>query len=360
MNVIQTRQYHVNDFGFALRKPLFTLISNPIRAHISSIRMEENFLSVITKLALNCLLSGVLFIPATACWMLGKSVYYFNKNQINTETLSLAPKKITIPDLPKPLPDFSLFVDRFEELVPGSHLKASLKNELEKMCSSVQKCEKVIFTDNDNARLLFYQQLRGNLYFILQKLQSNELSDQQKVTILQKLADAAGKCPPTWLQEASKIFNELSERADVSQSVLSIVQTYKEDLILEYMQYLGFQWHGLNVMRYSVGRELGLDVESAKLDPYADRIDNFIFKKFAKWFFLQRYEDTNRLIACVQEKLAAKYDENLYDFFKDAIVKQGIEEIAAGEYIQQNFYTDDYMVTQNGIVFLLKTLGIIK
>ena len=111
------------------------------------------------------------------------------------------------------------------------------------------------------------EQLRIQLKLIIKELLDGKLSFDKKEGILVEIAECAKQCSPTWLEVVNKKYQELRASAKVRNSLLKYIQKFKEEKILEMTQN-GYQpeWHGLNYVRYHLGKELGLDRSNLQYD----------------------------------------------------------------------------------------------
>lgn len=365
--------FNLNDYGYSyanaigstLKQPLFQLISDA--AFATERRPWESQASLIKRIAYRCLVVALLIIPAGLAWFAGKAISHFSKIQIDPEGLSLAPPPIKIPeDLESDQAiDIMILAQKFNNLDVEDEISSSRTHKSEslaRLCTWVTTEDEEIYKDNLRKRQLFCKQLSILLKGIIKKLDSNDLTEAKKRSILIELGEASTRCFPTWLQAATKLFAEANGQVGTAEvKLLRLVQDYKELIILEFCQKdAKTHWHVLNFVRNILGRELGLNTDLNAYDPYASQEEGPVFGKgLVKWMFLQRYENVSHLISGVQTMIEAQdYDSSYHDFLVKAMTDRGIPD--PEDYVADHFYSDDFKLNELGVNFMLRSIGILK
>lgn len=362
VNINNCNYSYANAIGSSLKQPLFKLVSYIARTSDST--PEESQAQRIAKVAFHCLVVAILIIPLGSAWLVGKSISYFSKTQINLERLSLAPPELKVPQEIESDQAINIMTlsEKYNQL--NLSYKTPSDKNLKQQALYQLCCETVNNINNTNqfrTDLLFYKQLSIYLKGIIKKIDSGKISDDKVKSILMELAEASTRCRPTWLETSAKLFAEVNDEVETAEvKLLRFVQEYKETITLEYFQQeVNVQWHSLNYVRNILGKELGLNTTLNVLDPYASIGVTIFPEGLIKWLFLQRYENVNRLISSVQTMINKnKYDVSYYDFLLNAVKKKDIANPVA--YVEQHFYSEDFKLTEAGVNFMLKCIGIIK
>lgn len=353
-----------NAIGSALQQPLFKLVSNIAIA--SSGKLNESQVLLIAKVAFHCLVAAVFIIPVGQAWLIGKSISYFSKTQIDHESLFLAPPPIQIPEELESDQsiDIKILSDKFNQLnivnrrLPG---QTSKEDYLLRLCTWTATQNANLYPDDPAKRELFCKQLSFSLKGIIKKINSGEVPKDKEKNILIELAEASTRCYPTWLEVSAKLFAEVNGQAEtVEVKLLRLIQEYKESIILDFCQKeADLQWHALNYVRNILGYELGLNTVLNQHDPYARQDDPTFGKGLTKWLFLQRYGNVNRLISSIQTIINSQnYDVSYYEFLLDTAKQKGIEKPT--EYVENHFYDEDSKLNAAGVNLMLRSIGIIK
>lgn len=361
---------YANTIGSSLKQPLFKLVSNIAIA--SNGKMWESEILLIIKVAFHFFVAVIFVIPAGLAWLLGKSIVYLSKTQIDHEGLFLAPPQIQIPqeeesdrfinikELSDKFNQFNLSISSNQT----SKEKCSTKKCLSLLCDWIASENKHLFPDNEKKRKMFCKQVTIYLRGIIKKIRSGEIPEDKQKDILIELDRASTKCHPTWLEVSARLFAEVHGQVETVEIKLQrFVQDYKETLILDFCQNkLDVQWHALNTVRNILGKELGLNTALSSLDPYAAQNPETLFDKaLIKWLFLQRYEDVNRLILSIETMINSKeHDSSYYDFLLDKVKNKGIKN--PQNYVATHFYSEDIIpqLNQAGVNLMLKCIGILK
>jgi len=231
-----------------------------------------------------------------------------------------------------------------------------------RMCEAAIQAPPYIYQDAQHMRELFVTQLAHNLQGSFSQIQSVECSTEQKETILMELAEASKRCYPTWLEMSRKMLAYSHGKTEtVAVKVLRMVQEYKEQIILDFCQNeLDMDWHGVNIVRQSLGIDLGLSTDTAELDPYAVTGDGSIFGPvLIKWLFLQRYQDVNQLVAYIQAGINAQpYDSAYHDYLLTEVKQMPIKE--PEDYVAGHFYDEDYKLQFEAVALMLRNVGVLK
>lgn len=355
---------YANVIGSSLKQPLFKLVSNIAIA--SSGKPRESQARRIANVAFHCLVAAIFVIPAGLAWLVGKSIAYFSKTQIDHEGLYLAPPQIPIPQELESdqLIDIMVLSDKFNQLnLPDdrSSSQTSKQQCLHRLCEWTATKNVNLYFDDAGRRNLFYKELTIFLRGIIKKIESPEVTKDKEKEILMELAEASTRCFPTWLEVSARLFAEVNGQAEtVEVKLLRFLQEYKEAVILEFCQKEGdYQWHALNYVRTILGLELGLNTTLNDHDPYAAQNDATFGKGLTKWLFLQRYENVNRLISSVQIMINSQnYDRSYHDFLLLTVKQQGIQ--TPEDYVASHFYSEDYKLNEAGANLMLRSIGILK
>jgi hypothetical protein len=137
--------------------------------------------------------------------------------------------------------------------------------------------------------------LKNGLALLIDKLP--EKSDDERRQILKEISEMHNHCPPTWVEILTKLIRKVIVADQATQErdrFLGFVQTYKEELVLQYVQKINpSQWHGINYARRLVGAEFGLDQSSDHHDGAArgngfsaDAIRQFLYEKLVLFQFV--------------------------------------------------------------------------
>lgn len=351
---------YANQIGSVLSQPLFKLVSNVMIA--ANAKPWETQAWRIAKLSFHCFIAAVFAIPAGLTWGLGKSITYLSKAQIDPEGLHLKPPKITLPnelDSDK-LISIKFLCARLKQLNNVANHESKQEN-LERLCNWIINENAEIYPGEPATRALFCKEVSLYLKGIVKKIQVGEVSAEKERAILLELAEAATRCYPTWLEVSAKFFAEVNGQVETVQiKLLRMVQDYKENIILGFCQKeANAQWHALNFIRNILGVELGLNTDTNAFDPYAGREFSTLGKAFTKWLFVQMYGNVNRLISSVQTMINRKeYDSAYHDFLVAEVVQQGIA--SADDYVAEHFFNDQQQITEMGVNFLLRSIGVVK
>lgn len=80
-------------------------------------------------------------------------------------------------------------------------------------------------------------------------------------------------CSPTWIEVTEQIYKELKGSGTAEQRLLQYLQQIKEDIVHETSEELqrnsrriNIDWHGLNIGRTLIGKEIALDCSNLKFD----------------------------------------------------------------------------------------------
>ncbi len=351
-----------NSIGNTLKSPLFKIASNIAIA--SSGKPWESLAWRIGKIAFHCFVAALFIIPAGLAWFIGKSICYFSKTQIDYDGLYLAPKPIELPQDQESDRYINIMnlSKKFNQLeIVEDPNQPSKKECLIRLCKWTATEDVNIYPNEPDKRKMFCLQLSIFLKGIIKKIESGEVSKDKERDILLELAEASTRCYPTWLEVSAKLYAEVNGTAEtVEVKILRFIQEYKESIILEFSQTeAGEQWHALNYVRNILGIELGLNTTLNAHDPYAQKNDPLFSKALTKWFFLQRYENANRLVSGVQTMINSQnYDPTYYDFLVKAIEDHNINN--AQDYVAEHFYDENYKLKEEGANLLLRSIGIIK
>lgn len=358
ININNCGYSYANAVGSTLKAPTFKLISNAAIA--LSGNPYDNIIIRVIKVAFHLIVAIIFIIPAGILWFAGKTITCFSKTQIDHEGLSLIPPKIIVPkesNINKSI-DIKILLVKFK----AAHPKQSNKyNSLSALCEKVVNRNASIYPNEKNKRDMFYQQLSMFLRGILQKIDSSDISKDRANDILMELAEASTVCYPTWLEVTGKIYAEVNGQVETAKvKILRLVQEYKESIILEFCQNeADYQWHALNFVRNILGVELGLNTSFNGFDEYVNNNDIAFGANLVKWLFMQRYENVNRLVDCVQTMINSKsYDASYYDFMVDVVRQQGIQN--PKDYVAGHFYSVEGKLNAVGSNFMLKACGVLK
>lgn len=336
---------YANFIGFSLKRPLFKLVSNLATASSALLDSEERAW-LIARVALHCLAAAIFVLPAGLAWLIGKSISYFSKTQIDYSGLSLAPQPILVPkeeglDLEIDTAELLSRFDKLNSPEEDSSSGKTLKRELlKRLCLWINAKNSDIYQDDYNKRILFCEQVSLYLRSIIKKMKSGEISEDQVNIILNELAEASTRCYPTWLEVSGKLYEEVCGQPQSARALLlRWVQEYKESIVLEFAQQeADTQWHALNYIRNILGEEWGLNTTRNDYDLYAGNDDPIFGKSLVKWLFLQRYEDVNCLIASITEQInCRKYSSFYSELLTEIVEKENVPDLEVTEYVLDKF-----------------------
>jgi hypothetical protein len=304
----------------------------------------------VVKRAFTCLLVIFLFIPACVLYGLGTISGRIAKTPIiNPEGLHLKPPPT--PLLNEELNcDLNLLKNMFAEELPG-HTNTESFNRMidliEKRCPWLLETYKGIPPS-------FYDDMTALLRNIIDLLEKNK---EKKRDVLNALAEAAAVCPPTWYEVAKKQYNLLAGKNDAESLLLNWIQDIKEEIILHEVQInFGGAWHLLNHVRFQVGEELGLNSEQLKNDPYFSTQQSGLFSKNVILTLFKLHYQTDNLITAIQAKINEDPRNNFYQCFFDMLnTAMKAHNGDAGCFYDE----DDFTITRNGVIMLLKIIGIL-
>lgn len=338
---------YANQIGVQLTNPLFKLalktvdqlsqLNNPHPENLDPLP------SRIVKVASILFLDLLLLVPATIAYLGGKTLIALSSRKIDRNHLADAPAPLAIPN---------------EEELRNISLTTSLvdlDSSLWGFCSNI--------TENNSTE---YKQLELHLKFIVKKITTPSFDQNRKEMIIERIKLASQKCHPTWFQEAYAISQELVGANSVENTLLLYVESYKENLILETSQNeLNLQWHALNAVKKLIGAKIGLRPGSSEQDPFSDLPSSVWSGRLIKWFFMQKYQDTNRLVASIKTQIESEhYDPNIFDFLVNKVEeKKNISKEKSMNFVIENFYLEDedfnYHIKEEAICFMLKEIGIL-
>lgn len=358
---------YASSIGNACRQPLFYLIIQASTELSRPLLPKEILIVKIGKIAIKLFALILFVIPAGVLSLTGKCITLFAKTQIDHKNLHLTPPSIPIPqeeEIDKTI-DINQLAEEYKKMMideENDHKVKSLFNLCKEIIKNLSNdsiaAGSTIYPDDPSKRKYFCTQMTLYLKGILKK--DNELSPDQKKILLSKLADASTVCYPTWFETTKKIYDELFwKNGSVEVKLLNMVQEYKENMILEVSQNVDYEWHALNFVRNVAGKELGLNTSTNEMDPYATD-DDFVFgKKLCKWIFLEKYENVNKLITAIYNRIDIEpYDQSYHDFLLKIIESQGIKDPT--DYIAEHFFSEDYKLNQAGVNCMLRGIGILK
>lgn len=372
-------QFHTsNQASCHLRHPLYQLMTNVMKP-LAPIIFQYQFLSssekfvIILKIIGNIIALIICIIPVSILYFIGKIIYLANSSRLDLKGLTKTPKPIKIP--PNDNTNTGMYkiielAEQSRELLRTEPGKTSLAACLINAIIKIINYNEDICPDSVKERDLFCSQARGYFNEIGQFLADEKTPIGIKNSYLGRLAALAQRCNPTWLEESRKIYNEISmDHSEFENAVLTYVQEYKEDLVLEFVQdRLGSQWHALTWARTITGDDLGLD--SAGIDVYGGEGVNPHLKNLFKWFFFQKYENTHKLIEFMRIKLNRIYHSN-----KD-VHDTTVVEFITKQFNKDNFTFDNFFdnrsdgddpdlentrldLNYEGAYFILRTIGIL-
>ncbi|MCL6756071.1 MAG: DUF4116 domain-containing protein, partial [Candidatus Rhabdochlamydia oedothoracis] len=275
-------------------------------------------------------------------------------SMINLNGLHLAPPLLSCPkDVQCNLRDFLTEFDK--NIIDKSIYRDagnlqqlySQRDDLENLCNKVQN------TSND---LLFIQLslLLKNIIYQWKTGKGLEKKDQN----LRALADAASKCTPTWLEVATRIYSELDGSGTPEAELLTLVQKYKEETILQFTQVNARHWHSLNYIRKRYGTDLGLNTTLARHDMYTDNFPSSL----TKWQ-IKALWDACSLLESVHTALSTQeYSIPLYDFLKQITEKNHLakDKDSIVGYVSDNFYNEDYTLNLHAVHVMLIDIGVLE
>lgn len=348
---------YANMLGSNFKLPLYKIISTTALTFASD-SPNKSKTCRIAKIATTCFTAILLILPASFAWLIGKSISHLSSSQVNHDRLSLAPPPIAIPQEGENAHSINLNIlsQKYNKLFQNED------NNLAILCDWTTNESCSIYRDNIAKRELFCKELSMFLRHLIKKMESGQLAPDKEKTILLELGKASTKCYPTWLEVAKKLFLEVNGQAETAEiKILRLIQEYKEASTLEFCQsQVDVQWHALSYVRNLLGKELGLDTTSSKLDPHGEGKSITFGKGLTKWIFLQKYENANRLVSAVQNMINMReFDQAYHAFLVEKVKARGMDHKSAATYVTENFF-DDIEINFRGVNFILKEIGILK
>lgn len=309
----------------------------------------------VIKRMLKSLAVILLFIPSCLSYGLGAICSSkFDTPRIDTSMLHVAP--LPLPPLNKELDyDLEILSKWFEEEMSGG----KYQTEFNSMITNIKEENPAILKAHQALPESFYEDMTLYLRNIIDVL-IDETNKNRRKDVLKALVEAANVCPPTWYEEAKKQLRLLISPNVGEVQLLHWIQDIKEESILHFIQnILDLDWHALNHVRHHVGEELGLNREGLKNDKYFQREEDSLFtKSFIIALFKANFH-TENLLNGLQMKINENYKDYFYDMLKDAMSSRGAKD--ANAYVSEHFYEEDYKtMTQNGVIMLLKIIGLLK
>ncbi|MCH9613407.1 MAG: hypothetical protein SP1CHLAM54_04070 [Chlamydiia bacterium] len=333
----------------------------------------DNLCDLVTEVAIPIILCAILSVPALALWSISKAITLLTGNtpnsHISSSALGLKPDLIDLPTVEVARSvDFRELSNRFNERFPADDYAADC-GALQHMCQDTYDWAQ---TDPETPRFsdtardqLFYAQLACELAGLEQKLLTGTLPEDKVRGLLLRLAQGAGRCRPTWVEETHKVFLAAHVGDAAVQNLLSYVQTYKEQILLQRIQITddAHHWHRLNDIRLSpLGDELGLDTSTCHLDIHARELGSHEVPRVRQQFMAD-YSNILRLLESIANSVNANadpFDQNIHTFVSNAVRNQGLHgEQSVEDFVADHCYDDEYQMTPQGAEIALVELGIL-
>jgi hypothetical protein len=237
--------------------------------------------------------------------------------------------------------------------------KGELRKNFKKMIDTLKKRD-YVFLSNQKIEL-FYAQMELYLKNIIHHL---KLHPERKNEVLTELAHAAGKCNPTWLETAKKLFDSFQEYSDGKVLLYTWIQEIKEEIILGYIgKSRSAHWNDLNHWRKYVGDILGLDKnKAAETDPYVINVND---QQQLLDIFDEIFTE-KALIDAMQFKLsqiqATQKGENysllLHEMLQAEVRKMGFPKEGAAYIVNDHFFDEGTSaINKHGVMLLLKSIN---
>ncbi len=335
-----------------LKKPLSNMVTH-LTVGLKP-KPWESACHYITKVALSIFKALFLVVPFSMAWLLGKVINQFTY-KINMNNLSKAPPPIQIPeDLEiEGEIDINKLVERYFLLnIPVKDGETPGEEKLAKLCNFKNQ----IHSELSKKQLDLF--LKG----IVAKLESGKISPDLERAVLLELAEAATRCPPTWIEVAGKLYAKLEGREETGEvKLLRLVQDYKEEMIVDFLQIEAKHnhWHALNYVRNILGHELGLNTELNKHDPHGQGNASVFQKSLTKWIFLEKYGNVNKLTNGVTAAINSQdYDPAYHDILVKIVKNAKVE--APEDYVAEHFYTEDYKIKPSAVHLMLRAIEILN
>lgn len=194
-------------------------------------------------------------------------------------------------------------------------------------------------------------------------------------------------CSPTWIEVAEQVYKELKGAGAVQDRLLHYLQQIKEDIIYEtsediqrrYPTY-NIEWHGLNIGRTLIGREIALDRSNLQFDStfHFNLFEGLAFK-YPALFLFYRHCSPQGLKDRLIKKIALDHqgihtnglDQDLMLFLKPDAQKHALAckinpedaDFDLARYVMETYFEQDsttnkYQVNDLGAQALLNRIGI--
>lgn len=369
-------------FGWALQKPMVwwmgkvSDIKMAIDPHAFGLRRTAK---IVSKVFFS-FVAVVTFLPTLALYHMGS---LFNRiidaPRINEKNLHERPNPFVFPE---GIEQVSLdpYLDWLEEFNPlgseedyGNYAEAKIRqSRFEQAIADMKGPISEITLEKDLVDGVtseeYYPLLKKHFQYIYQILEETNDPSITAATVI-SLIDATRVCRPTWLEATSRILEDLLEKTNkeasqretdkTKEKILTFVQRSKEDRILQFLtQYTSGQWHGLNVVRRLYGEEFGL--KDTGVDGYADRTEtgpvwNFLIRSIFSVYYTPSY-----IIPEIRSKInAQKYDSSIATekIIPYLINQRGYSKSEAADYMEEHLYDEEFNITEQGVVILLKSIG---
>lgn len=351
----------INQYGFSRASELGQTLSAPLDRSISNIKssLRDTFsfqlraIIGVIQLVWYSVIGAITFIPYVPFWVAGRVISPFASSKINFRGLHYKPMEIDL----NPVLDTSR--------VDLNYLKNCIGKENIGNVGSVIALARGGGGEPQKQYAIFVKA-------IIKKMMEGNLTQDQKVTIVKRLAEATTHCFPTSVETAGKIYFELYGGDDVDTKILRMVQDYKESIILEILEVdLNYsQWHVLNHARAALGSELGLDKSLVEFDGNT-RYWGYLSPgtvMFVRDMFYQRYANVNHLVEAVQTRINmsppkevyAVYSEILKQIAKDNGLRNEPGRNNIDDFVTTQCFNEDYSIKSEAVNMILRKLDIIK
>lgn len=359
----------VHKIGVVLQRPFVNLVSGVVFPIILS-KYGDASVCRIGKFVLHLLVAVVFIIPVILSWCLGKLINCFSKSRIDYFGLTLMSQGIPFPQKdPTHLIDLEFLADQFDMLLKeetiGDLTHNTIKTNFRAMLVWIKDTQKRSTIDaEDQIKILFCRELARYLEAIIIKIQLGEVSYETTESVLKKLSEIPNLCASDKFKTILSVYEGLIGKLDGGETkILKYVQDYKEAIILEFCQlYLDDAWNGFNAVRNVFREELGWNMAWSRFNPTAGSEFPALSRALMRWFFLQRYQDVNRLIAIVHRMIISrkKYDPELYDLLLKIVRKRGNTDDPIS-FVNLNLYKRGTQeLKPAGVNMMLRAVRIIK
>ncbi|MBM3193771.1 MAG: hypothetical protein FJZ59_06040 [Chlamydiae bacterium] len=288
----------------------------------------------------------IAFLPVSlTLYFLGRVALCFSSLKINNDTLKKIPNRVVIP------PE-----------IENTSTKILLETCNDLLPESSPTIQKMLSFPNDE----YQRTLKGIGYKFSEKDENglHILSDELKINVLKRLAEAGKVCVETWRRVASSIFSELfTNPNDIEQTILRVVMDYKDQVALNLTQNsLHLEWHAVSGLKQVIGDDVGFPAtREDREDDYGSSAIPILknLKFLALYHFLHPYKNGNALVIAITASL--NLAPNKKEIFNFLFSELGDSEtlLLSPEFADYCPSSREIQIKEKGAVYLLKKFGVL-